>query len=585
MMKGIAASPGIAIGKAFVLPHWEWEPADVPIDVADLAYELERLSEGVKTARRELENIRREMAEVLGEAESTIFDAHLAILEDPVFLNEIQELICRGAKKAEAAVKEAVDKFVAMFDLLDDEYMKERALDVKDVGTRLLRSLLGVRDEALPPKDRPYILVGRELTPSQLAHLDTGRLLGIVTQLGGVHSHVAIVARALNIPYVFGLESDQLESVETGDWIVVDGDEGVVVVRPDADVIERYRQRKMSKEDHFRKLMSVARLPSVTRDGHAIRIEANISSFRELDDALRFGASGVGLLRSEFLYMNRSYFPDEEEQTRVYRLIAEKLAGRPLVIRTLDIGGDKQLDYFPLPKEENPSLGYRAIRIMLDRTDLFKTQLRAILRANAYGDIRILYPMVATVDDVRRANRLLDECRLELEREGEEFDPDVRVGVMIELPAAAVIADLLAREVDFFSIGTNDLVQYVLAVDRMNEQIAHLYDPYHPAVLRLLKLTADGAKKAGIPVSVCGEMAGDPLALPIWYAIGIEGLSMSVRSLLPVKHRLRESRREGAELLFEKLCAAVSSEQVRSLLLEWAWSQQVGEGGAYGAAR
>ncbi|GAB2692660.1 phosphoenolpyruvate--protein phosphotransferase [Paenibacillus thermoaerophilus] len=574
MIQGIGASPGIAIGKAFVLPTWEWELPDGPLDVADLAYEMERLSEGIRTSKEELEKIKQDMTEVLGSQESTIFDAHIAILEDPIFLNEIHSLIQRGPHTAEAAVKIAVDKFVGMFDLLDDDYMKERALDVKDVGNRLLKALLGSEEETLPPKDQPYILVAKELTPSQFSRLEPTNMLGIVTVLGGTTSHVAIMARALNIPYVLGLESKLPGTLATGDPMILDGRKGIVIVHPSEAELNEYRERQKAEGALSERLASVAQMPAETADGIPLRIDANISSLKELEQALRYGASSVGLLRSEFLYMDRPNFPTEDEQYEVYRRAAALLGDRPLVIRTLDIGGDKQLDYFPLPEEENPSLGYRAIRIMLERTDLFKTQLRAILRANERGNIRILYPMIASLEDVRSANRLLDEAKRELAQAGVSHPMDVPVGMMIELPAAAMMADLFAKEVDFFSIGTNDLVQYVLAVDRMNDQIAHLYDPYHPAVLRLLKLTMDGAKAAGIPVSVCGELAGDPLALPLWLGLGVSAISMSTHSLLNVKHRLRELTAEGAPELVASLLAEGSSADIRKRLQDWAAARQ-----------
>lgn len=553
MIQGIGASSGIAIGKAFVLPNWEWEVPDQKIDVADFAREFERVYEGIRTSKHEIEQIKDELREVVGTEETNIFDAHLAILDDPVFMNEIQGIIQRQYKAAEVAVKEAIDHFVTMFDLLDDDYMKERALDIKDVGNRLLKHLLGVPEIALPVDTQPFILIAKELSPSQLAHINPDHVLGIVTLAGSTTSHSSIMARALGIPLVVGVEPELPEPIATGQMIVIDGGDGSVYIDPVEAVIERYNLLHDKQMEEKKKLQHFASRHSITPDGKALRLEANISSIKELEIALSSGANGVGLFRTEFLYMDRNRFPREEEQFEVYRSVAEKLDGDPLVIRTLDVGGDKQLDYFELPEEDNPFLGYRAIRISLDRTDLFKTQLRAILRASVYGQVKLMYPLISSVDEVRSANRILNEAKLELEREGLPYDRGMKVGIMIEVPAAVMIADLLAQEVDFFSIGTNDLVQFTLAVDRMNEEISHLYEPFHPALLRMLKLTVDAAKRSGITVGVCGELAGDLRALPVWLSLDVDELSMSAHSILHVKERLLGTKQEESRGLYEQL--------------------------------
>jgi phosphotransferase system enzyme I (PtsI) len=566
MIRGIGASAGIAMGQAFIIPTWEWDFPEKMIGDTDLAYEFERLYDGIRSSKDELELIKQEIKEVVGQEESYIFDAHLAILEDPIFMNEIQGIIERQYKAAEVAVKEVIDKFVGMFDLIDDEYMKERALDIKDVGNRLLKHLLGDMEENIPPADHPYILVAKELTPSQLAHLDPSKVLGIVTMLGGTHSHVAIMSRAMSIPYVIGLEGKLLRPIQNGDFLIVEGQEGTIYINPDESTIERYKARKSNWLQFKESLQEIAGVPPMTVDHKMMKLHANINSVKEMDQVVRNGASGVGLFRTEYLYMDRDSLPSEEEQFEVYKHAAKELDGLPIIIRTLDIGGDKKLDYMPMAKEDNPFLGYRAIRISLDRKDLFKTQLKAILRASAFGYVRIMYPMITSLYEVREANALLEEAKQELSAQGHSFNPDIEVGITIEVPAAALIADILASEVSFMSIGTNDLVQYVLAVDRMNENIAHMYDPFHPAVIRLLKYIIDSAKRAGVPVGVCGELAGDIRALPIWLGLGIEELSISVQTLLQVKHRLLSSNYGKCHELVNALLGCKTSKEINELL-------------------
>ncbi|WP_127531478.1 phosphoenolpyruvate--protein phosphotransferase [Paenibacillus kobensis] len=574
MMNGIGASPGIAIGKSFVLPNWEWELTDQKIDVADLAREFDRLYEGIRTSKNEIEQMKDELREVVGSAESTIFDAHLAILDDPAFMNEIQGMIQRQYKAAEVAVKEAIDHFVAMFDLLDDEYMKERALDIKDVGNRLLKHLLGAPEITLPSDTQPFILVAKELSPSQLAHLNPQHVLGIVTLSGSTTSHSAIMARALGIPLVVGVDVEpevaDVIPIQTGETLIIDGTDGIIWIDPTSEQIDSYSELQRREKEAKQRLKGFADVVPVTPDGKELGLAANISSLKELEVALGSGARGVGLFRTEFLYMDRSRFPREDEQFEVYKSVAERLAGKPLIIRTLDIGGDKQLDYFELPEEDNPFLGYRAIRISLDRTDLFKTQLRAIVRASHYGNVKIMYPLISSVEEVRSANRLLNEVKQELRDEGHSFSDTIETGIMIELPAAVQIAELLAEEVDFFSIGTNDLVQFTLAVDRMNEQISHLYDPFHPAILRMLRMTVEAAKKNGIKIGVCGEMASDLSALPIWLALDVDELSMSGHAILELKERLLLTTQQDSIELFGELLRCSTSTDIHEKLRAFA---------------
>ncbi|WP_027084182.1 phosphoenolpyruvate--protein phosphotransferase [Cohnella panacarvi] len=564
MIQALGASDGIAIGKAFVLPHWEWELPEQRLDVGDLAKEFDRLYEGIRRSKTEINQMKTELDEAVGSQESSIFDAHLAILEDPVFMNEIQGIIQRQYKVAEVAVKEAIDHFVTMFDLLDDEYMKERALDIKDVGNRLLKHLLGAPEIELPEDSQPFILVVRELSPSQLVHLKPELVLGVVTMIGSPTSHAAIMARAFGIPMVMGVEGKLAAPISTGELVIVDGGTGVLHVDPKPETVSRYTEMRKRQMEEKERLLTLAEVPAITPDGVTLTLAANISSFKELQAALNNGAKGVGLFRTEFLYMDRDRFPTEEEQFSVYKAVAEKLGGHSLIIRTLDIGGDKQLDYYELPMEENPFLGYRAIRFSLDRKDLFKIQLRAILRASIYGDVHIMYPLITSVEEFREANEVLDAARRELEAEGHEFGRKIKVGIMIEVPAAVAIADLLAEEVAFFSIGTNDLIQFTLAVDRMNEHINHLYEPFHPAVLRMLRAVVNAARQHGIPVNVCGELAGDVRALPIWLGLGIDELSLSAQAILPVKECMLRTKAADSRSLLGELFKYRTAGDIRS---------------------
>ncbi|MFL1674181.1 phosphoenolpyruvate--protein phosphotransferase [Paenibacillus dendritiformis] len=565
-VQGIGASSGIAIGKAFVLPTWEWDVPEEKMDPSDLAREFERLYEGIRSSKDEIEFIKSEIREMVGNEESSIFDAHLAILDDPIFMNEIQGIIQRQYKAAEVAVKEAIDHFVTMFDLLDDEYMKERALDIKDVGNRLLKHLLGAPEITLPTDTQPYILVAKELSPSQLVHLNPKNVLGIVMLMGGKTSHSAIMARALGIPLVLGLEGKITRPVQTGDLVIVDGEHGIVYIEPPEQVVKHYEARHEAYAREMDELKKLVKLPAVTQDGLTISLSANISSTRELEIADQNGAEGVGLFRTEFMYMDRSYPPSEAEQLAVYRDAAEHYKDSQVIIRTLDIGGDKPMEYLNLPEEDNPFLGYRAIRICLDQQELFKSQLRAILRASAHGPVAIMIPMISSVEEIIAAKAVLEQAKAELRDEGLPFDEKLPVGIMVEVPAAALIADRLAEEVDFFSIGTNDLVQYTLAVDRMNEQIAHMYDPFHPAVLRLIRHTIEAAQARGIGISVCGEMAGDTRAVPLWIALGVTKLSMSSRFIPRVKAAIHRATRTGSEQLAERIFAARSKAEIDELV-------------------
>lgn len=565
MMKGIAASPGIAIGRAWVM---EDTVLNLPTDGAsDVESEITRFKGAVEQARQEIEALKEKTLQDLGEDKAAIFDAHLMVLDDPELVTNVENKIKEERLKAENAVNAVMDAFIAVFENMDMAYMRERAADLRDVRSRLLHVLLGVERRSLAELSEPVIVVAHDLTPSDTAQMDKRKVLGFTTNIGGRTSHSAIMARSLEIPAVVGLKT-VVSDVKQGDTLIVDGLEGVVIINPSEDQLADYRKKQRAYEAEKVALEKLIHEPSVTADGVQVELAANIGTPDEAEAARARGAEGIGLFRTEFLYMDRSDLPGEEEQFNAYKQVAEAMGDDPVVIRTLDIGGDKELPYLKLPEERNPFLGYRAIRLCLDRTDLFKTQLRAILRASAFGNIKMMYPMIATLDEWRAANRVLDDVKEELRKEGTPFNEAIEVGIMVEIPAAAVIADQLAKEVDFFSIGTNDLIQYTLAADRMNEHISYLYQPFHPAVIRLVKHVIDAAHAEGKWVGMCGEMAGDPLAIPVLLGLGLDEFSMSVTSVLPARKLLRGLRKSEMEKLAETALAKGTAEEVVDCIKE-----------------
>jgi len=568
----IGAAPGIAIGTAFSMPQWEYELPDRIVDTAQLGQELQRLYEGVSISKTELEELKQDISAYLGEDELRIFDAHIAILEDPQFIKEVQNVIRQQYKVAEVAVKEVMDQFSHLFEQLEDQVMQDRSLDIRDVGNRLLKHLIGSMNVIEPPEDDPYIIVAKELTPSQLAHLDPKLLMGIVILTGSANSHTAIMARALGIPCVVGLEHALDTPIQTGDLVIIDGGRGIIELNPDEETVANVEQLQEEQRRYQADLSTLAALPAITSDGTMIELLANIGFATEIHDELLHHAEGIGLHRTEFEYLDRNSWPSEEQLYMGYRTAVEKLQGRTYVIRTLDIGADKQLTYCDIPEEDNPSLGMRAIRFTLHHADKFKTQLRAILRASGHGPVKLMYPFISSIDEVREAKRLLEEVKLELMNEmlvAEPSSMNIETGIMIELPAAVTIADILVDEVDFISIGTNDLVQYILAVDRMNARVASLYDPYHPAVLRAFRQIAVAAREANKPVSVCGELAGVPEYLPIWIGLGITRLSMSQPAILPLKKHVRRLSAKQCRILTEDLFRCRKSEQIRTLVKQF----------------
>lgn len=489
-------------------------------------------------------------------------------MQDEEFVGQAIEKVRSEKVNAEFALSEVTQQLVDIFSSMDSEYMRERAADFRDVSKRVLGLLSGKKSASLNDFEEAVVLFAHDLTPSDTAQLDRSKVAGFATNIGGRTSHSAIMARSMEIPAVVGLQ-DATSTVKNGDMIILDGSSGIILINPDSDTIATYQEKKVKFEKRQEEMKLYKDKPSITADGHEVELVSNIGNPQDALGARNNGAEGVGLYRTEFLYMGRDNFPSEEEQYNSYVAVCETLGTeKPVVIRTLDIGGDKELPYLPLPKEMNPFLGYRAIRLCLDRKDLFKTQLRAILRASAKGNIKLMYPMISTLSELREANAILAETQAELDAEGIAYNKEMEVGMMIEVPAAAIIADQLAKEVDFFSIGTNDLVQYTMAADRMNEQVSHLTQPFNPAVLRLIKMVIDAAHKEGKWAGMCGEMAGNLKAVPILLGLGLDEFSMSASSVLPVRVLLSRLNREEMRKLAEEALMLETAEEIQVMVVD-----------------
>ena len=537
MKKGIAASKGYAIGKVFLQVNEEIVITDKK--VSDIEAEKAKLQKALDDSRTQLEKIKEKALIEMGAEKAQVFEAHITLLDDPEFTGAMQNEIESNSINSMKAVKSVTDMFVSIFDAMEDAYMKERAADIKDVSKRIISNLAGKGGEAFAITEGNTIVVAHDLTPSDTAQLDRSKVVGFITDIGGRTSHAAIMARTLEIPAVLGL-GDITTSVKTGDSVIVDGLTGDVIINPSEEVIAEYTKKKekfQAEQEELKKLIDVK---TTTKSGRRIEVCGNIGKPEDVLGVIANGGDGVGLFRTEFLYMDRESAPTEEEQFESYKFVLEKMEGKQVVIRTLDIGGDKTLPYLPLPQEMNPFLGYRAIRLCLDRKEIFKVQLRALLRASVFGKLCVMFPMISGIQEFRQAKEVVEECKAELRAEGKEYSENIQWGIMVEIPAAAVMADELAKEVDFFSIGTNDLIQYTLAADRMSEKVSYLYNPMHPAVLRLIKMTIDGAHSQGKWVGMCGEMAGDEAAIPTLVEYGLDEFSMSATSILTAKKIMLE---------------------------------------------
>lgn len=530
--KGISASDGYAIGTIVIKDSFELCVIEKEIENVEL--ELKRLDEAIAVCKTQISYIKCKAINNLGADKAEVFESHLMLLDDPEFAGNIKNEIKNKNINAEKAVRNILENYLAIFDKMADEYIKERASDIKDVGIRILKNLCGMTTtDGLKNLTPNTVLVASDLTPSDTAEFDKEKICAFLTNMGGRNSHSAIIARSLEIPAVVGLK-DITSTVKQGDLVIVDGVKGDVIINPDEATLEEYEKRKKDFEKEKEDLKKLIKFKSITSYGKDIPVAANIGSPKEVDKAVENGADGIGLFRTEFLFMNRSSMPDENEQFEAYKYVLEKMNRKPVIIRTLDVGADNQISYLNLPQEGNPFLGYRGIRLCLNKKTIFKTQLRALLRASIYGNLKIMFPLISGIDEIISAKNILNECTKELTSEGYSFKR-VQVGIMVEVPAAAIMAEELAQHVDFLSIGTNDLIQYTLAADRMNEKISHLYNPLHPAVLKLIKMTVEGARKAGKWCGMCGEMAGDERYIQLLVDYGLDELSMSVPSILKVK--------------------------------------------------
>ena len=563
LLKGIAASDGVAISKAYLLVEPDLSFSSE--NISDVDGEVEKFKAAVNQSKVELTQIRNNAEKQIGADKAAIFDAHLLVLEDPELLNPIEENIRNNKVNAPTALNEVSTNFITIFENMDNEYMKERAADIRDVSKRILAHILGVELPNPSMINESVIIVGEDLTPSDTAQLNKEFVKGFATNIGGRTSHSAIMSRSLEIPAVVGTK-DITDRVNHGDSLIIDGLSGDVIINPTDDEVQAYEQKQKNFLAEKEELAKLVNDESVSKDGVHVELAANIGTPNDLEGVKNNGAEGIGLYRTEFLYMGRDNMPSEEEQFEAYSKVLKEMDGKRVVVRTLDIGGDKELSYLNLPKEMNPFLGYRAIRLCLDQTDIFRTQLRALLRASEFGKLNIMFPMIATIKEFRDAKAILLEEKEKLVSEGVNVADDIEIGIMVEIPSTAALADIFAKEVDFFSIGTNDLIQYTMAADRMSERVSYLYQPYNPAILRLVKQVIEASHKEGKWTGMCGEMAGDNTAIPLLLGLGLDEFSMSATSILKARKQIKQLDQKEMQELANKAINCATEEEVVELV-------------------
>ncbi|NOW96838.1 phosphoenolpyruvate--protein phosphotransferase [Mucilaginibacter sp. SG564] len=567
-INGIGVSPGITIGKASLLKKQEAALSGVVLaNDADITIEIEKFNNAVALSVQDVETMINSYDQSQGKEGLEILETHIELLTDPQISEDVTEKISKEKKNANDAVIEVIADAVQLFTNMEDEYLSTRAADVQDIGDRLLRNLNSSIPDTTTTYEADTIIIAEDLTPSDTISMDTTHVAGFVTQVGGRTSHAAIIARSRGVPAIVGC-GITLTEIKDGDLLILDGQSGAIIINPDQNTIDQYRIKQDNWQAQNNLLRSLKDTPATTTDGINIKLFANIGDANDMEQAIGFGAEGSGLLRTELLFMGRDALPDEEEQFEFYKAVALKAKGKPVIVRTLDIGGDKQLPYFNFPAEQNPFLGYRAIRICLDRPDIFIVQLKAILRASTFGRLKIMFPMISNIQEVRAAKVILQQAKDELSKAGITFDKNIPVGIMIEIPSAAITADLLAKEVDFFSIGTNDLCQYTLAVDRMNEQIKELYDPYNPGVLRLIAYVIDQGHKNNVEVGMCGELASDPKATLLLLGMGLTEFSMSAAAIPEIKNIIIHSDLTKAKQIHSHIMEMDSSTAITAYLQE-----------------
>ncbi|MDO8524915.1 MAG: phosphoenolpyruvate--protein phosphotransferase [Candidatus Omnitrophota bacterium] len=563
MIKGIPASPGISVGKAFLYGREQYTIPRRTVNDSQILSEIKRFKDALVQTKKEIQEIEKRISYEIGAEHGQIFSAHLLVIDDSMLIEEVISRLKREQLSIEYIFQDVLRRYIKVFSEMDDEYLRERISDVNDVGRRILKNLIGAKEDILSNLKEKVIVVAYDLSPSDTATMHKKNVIAFATDIGGRTSHTAIMAKSLEIPAVVGLEA-ATKKVESGDAIIIDGTHGTVIINPAPATIKKYEKDRVRFAEVEKHLLELKDLPCVTIDGKNIELSANIEVPEDVPSVIAHGAAGIGLYRTEYFYMNRKDIPSEEDQFKAYSAVARKIKPQPVIIRTLDIGGDKFLSQLEVPQQMNPFLGWRAIRFCLARPDIFKTQLRAILRASVYGKLKVMYPMISGLEELQQANFLLEEARKELRKEGIPFNEEMEVGAMIEVPSAAITSDILAKEVDFFSIGTNDLIQYSLAVDRVNEKIAYLYEPAHPAVLRLIRNVIESGHNAGLWVGMCGEMAGDIVMTIILLGLGMDEFSTSPIAIPEIKRIIRSvTLRQAKEIAQEALSLTTGKEVER----------------------